>query len=458
MVPVSDDLEIRGGGAVAVDTETLRATAARFIAAKCDLDDIAHRFGSLQMMLFAERDVAWEAASSASVLSTRLAETMAAADEIAEMLRSAATVYELVELNAQHNAAFLTGDTAAMARIDALRDELMVHDPGAMERARGFEFERWLMWPSELVRESTQFGYDIGELFGERPSVVGGVTAGGLVLMTAAAMALSGQGRLSRGARLAGGMPDVTIARVSVGTATAPATLAAVAERVPRGDARVRVETYTMADGSKQYAAYVGGTRDAAPWGGADPWDNQANAQLWFGAQSASYAATAEALEAAGAKPGDVVHAFGHSQGGMIVSHLALEGGYDTRTLVTFGSPVEADVGPGTLSVGIRHADDFVPALAAGGHAAPVGAPGSFIVERVVDDAPGTSAHGIAAYTETAALIDASTDPRVDAVRDTFADLGAAVKVDVVEYSATRSAEPVSPSSAGGAGRSRKSS
>lgn len=447
---MSDDLEIRGGGAVAVDTETLRQAASRFLTMRHELESLAQRVGSLQLMLFAERDLAWEAACTASVLSTRLADTIAETEAIAADLRSAAVVYELVELNAQHAAARSAGDEAAMARIDARRDDLTSTHPSAMDSARFFTFERAVMWPSELVRETTELGFDLGDVFGDVlghglgdvvgmvPGAVGGVALGGLTLLGAAAAATGGRGRLPRDARLTGAMPEVAIDRVSSGTTSAPTTLAAAAGRIPSGDARVRVEIYTMPDGSKQYAAYVSGMRDAAVAGGSDPWDNESNMQLWGGERSASYAATVEALAAAGAEPGDVVHAFGHSQGAMIASHLALEGGYDTRTLVTFGSPVEADVGRDTLRVVVRHVDDAVPALAGGGHDAPVGAPGSIVVERVADPAASTAAHGIGAYAETASRVDASRDPRVGALRDTFAELGTAVDVAVVEYSATR--------------------
>ncbi len=346
-----------------------------------------------------------------------------------------------------------------IARIDGLRDALLAQHPDAVGQARYFEFERAVMWPSELVRGATQIGYDAGSLWSETAGAIAGVGLGGLVLWGATAAAVGGQGRLARDARLTATAQAVAIERVSSGAASAPTTLADAAERVPTGAARVRVETYSMPDGSKQYAVYVAGMKDGAVSGGRDPWDNESNVQLWGGETSASYAATLDALDAAGAGPGDVVHAFGHSQGAMITSHLALEGGYDTRTLVSFGSPVEADVGPGTLSVGIRHTDDLVGALAGGGHAAPVGAAGSFIVERVAGGASEgiLPAHGMASYAQTAALVDASSDPRVDAVRGTLAELGTAVSVEAVEYSAVRTAGTVSPSSAGG-GLSRRSS
>jgi hypothetical protein len=140
----------------------------------------------------------------------------------------------------------------------------------------------------------------------------------------------------------------------------------------------------------------------------------------------------------------------------MIAGHLALQGDYDVRTLVSLGSPVEADVGDSTLSVALRHADDPVAGLAGGGHGEGVGAPGSFVAERVADPDAGPDdaripAHRLIAYAETAALVDASTDPRVDALRDVFAGLERAEAVEVTEYGATRGGPPaVSPSSDAG--------
>ena len=88
-------------------------------------------------------------------------------------------------------------------------------------------------------------------------------------------------------------------------------------------------------------------------------------------------------------------------------------------------------------------ADDPVAALAGGGHVAPVGGAGSFIVEREADPSSGAHdvtlpAHRLSAYAETAALADASGDPRVTALHTTLADLDRAVSVEAVEYAAER--------------------
>nr|BFF09643.1 hypothetical protein GCM10025699_09460 [Microbacterium flavescens] len=60
-------------------------------------------------------------------------------------------------------------------------------------------------------------------------------------------------------------------------------------------------------------------------------------------------------------------------------------------------------------------------------------------------------AHRLMSYTETAALVDASSDPRMGPVRDVFAELAAARSVDVVEFAAARGGgSGVSPSSEAG--------
>ena len=92
----------------------------------------------------------------------------------------------------------------------------------------------------------------------------------------------------------------------------------------------------------------------------------------------------------------------------------------------------------------LRHTDDPLAMLTGGGHEHTVGAPGSFVAHRVADPACGARttsllpAHDAAAYTETARMLDASTDPRMDAVRDLFDELGGAVSVEATEYGAER--------------------
>lgn len=444
------DLEVRGGGAIAVDTETLRRTAARFATADAELESIRLRAGALQNAMLPERDQAWDVIAAVAILFDRLRGVREEAGLLAEALRRAAAVYELVELDAQRASAVRAGDAAAVARLDAARGRLIDAYPDAAEAARVLALERALMWPSELVRQATLLG--IGLAFGAGAplaggAVVGGATVGVAAIGLATATGVSGQGRIARAERLRGTPPPVVVTPVARAPASAPATLASATARIPSGgDARVRVERYTMPDGSRQYAVYVTGTQSWAI-GSDEPWDAASNVDLYTGTTSASYAATTAALEAAGVQPGDTVHAFGFSQGAMITARLALEGRYDVATLVSVGSPVEADVGPQTLSVGIRHTDDPVAALAGGGFPGSVGAPGSFVAESVGDPQTGARdlgmpTHTLDAYTATAGRVDASSDPRVDAVRSLLDELGGAAEVDAVEFGAVRADEP----------------
>jgi hypothetical protein len=438
---MSDELDIRGGGAIAVDTDTLRTTAAGFLALAAELAELARLVGSAQSTLFTER-AAWDAAGSASLLYRRLTATEDETEGVAGKLRAAAAMYEMAELNAAHASAVLTGDFESAARIDERRSQLSVLYPTAVWDAWGKQAEYWLMWPSELVRQATE----TWEPFGITSGVIGGLLPYALARTSTAL----GKGVVARDARLSGGPVEVRVWPVaasggSPAASGAPANLAAAAARIPSaadGEARVRVEKYTMADGSKQYAVYVTGTKLTLD--PAEPFSLGAAAELELGNRTASYEATVAALEDAGAQPGDAVHAFGHSQGGAITGHLALESEFDVKTLVSLGSPIEADVGPGTLSVSLRHTDDPIGMLGPGGGSDhTVGAPGSFIAHRVADPDSGLGdlmlpAHDAAAYVATAELLDSSSDPRMAAVRELFGELGDAVSVEVTEYAAER--------------------
>ncbi len=320
---MSDDLDIRGGGAVAVDTTTLRATADRFESLAVELDEIAALVGSAALRLFALSRDAWEASSAAEGARRRIVVVSDDAHGLTAGLRDAAAVYEIVELRAERAAAEAAGDSAAVARIDARLDALFLAHPGAERRATLGALGHWFAWPGELARQAS------GALWW--------LTPGFHALAVPTAWALQravgalGAGTVPSGARLDGRPGEVIVSPVAVrGPATAPTSLAGAAERIPHGDARIRVERYTMPDGSRQFAVYVAGTQTLAPRT-REPFDMGSGVELYAGEHAASYDATLAALRQAGAEPGDVVHAFGHSQGAMVTAHLALEGGFDTQ-------------------------------------------------------------------------------------------------------------------------------
>lgn len=461
---MSDDLDIRSGGVVAVDTETLREAAGGFARLGRELEAIVRLVGSAGAQLFALPRIAWDVSSRVEELRRRIGDAVAHAQRADADLRAAAAVYEVVELRAARGVAEAAGETATLAAIEARIAVLADEYPDVLETASRGPLAWGLAWPAELTGQAG------AALWWAPPGIA--VAAGAGMFGTAQLARVVGAGTVPRDARLRVASTAIIVAPVRRDTRTeAPTTLAAAAARIPGGEgSRIRVEKYTMADGSRQFAVYVTGTQSFAPVS-KDPFDMTSNVQLYSGSTSASYDATLAALRESGARPGDAVHAFGHSQGAMVTAHIALEGEFDTRTLVSFGPPVEADIGADTLSVSLRHTDDPVVALEGGGHDYPVGAPGSFVAERVADPDPGLHdvrlpAHGIAAYTETARMLDASTDPRMDPVRALLDELGAAASVESVEYSAERvtalpaptpGPEPVSPSAAGGGSARRPS-
>ena len=485
---MSDNLEVRGGGGVVVDTETLQGAARSFLSLAGELAEICTLIASAGSSMGTLSRVAEDASWTAESARRRVLTAEEDASSFAAELQTAAAVYETVELRAERGIAAAAGDAAEMSRIDRRLASLDRQFPGAADEAGAHAFEHWLRWPGELARQAPgAFGWLVPTF---------GLMAVPMAWGMQQTIAAAGAGTVARSARLTGGPRAVTVTAlpsappwhlpavvpVALGapggpfaasgiapvlaptgsaapvTASpppaAPSSLASAAGRIPGGgEARVRVERYDMPDGTRQFAVYVAGTQSAAP--GDDPFDMQSNLELYGGMRSASYDATLAALEHAGARSGDAVHAFGHSQGGMIAAHLALESDYDTRTLVSFGSPVDADVGPGTLSVAVRHRDDPVASLAGGGHVGSVGAPGSFVAERTADPALGMHdwtlpAHGIDGYTITAQQLDASRDPRMEAVRAVLGELAAADAVTVTEYAARRGGPGgVSPSSSG---------
>lgn len=434
MAAWDDGLDIRSGGIVAVDTETLRAAARglQSVAVACEtigatLARAARLLDHASVWIFPPGGDAADAAHRARRLAADL-ETMA-------------DTYEVVELAAQLRVAEAAGDADAANALRGRALVLLSLNPQILPALAAGT----LRWRTETTRALAD-QYAI-------PGVVG------LDVLTVSAafttlVALLGRGPVPQGTTLTGAAPPVSVTRIGGGRTTVPASLAQVVDRIPAGDGRVRVERYTMTDGSRRFMAYIAGTNPQGP--DDEAWDAESNLDLYGRRQAASHSAVLAALADAGARPGDVVGLAGHSQGGMDASFVALSGRYDVPLILTFGDPVQAEVGDSALSVAVRHLDDPVSAFAGGGFAGGVGAAGSFVASR---EAPGTllsgdgllDQHALEAYRETARLLDASPDPRMDAVRARFFDLGAAQSVDVLVYGAARGAVPGAPVSASSA-------
>lgn len=432
---MNDDLEIRSSGVIAVDTESLRAAAARLDLLAGDGAHLRGRLTELAGILSDAGVWVYAPTSEAAAAAERAA-------SLAADVRSMADTYELVELWIQIGVAESTGDADRLTVLRALSAQLTIMHPDAAARAAG-AIAGWVVERrAGLVAQLGGAPPDPAGFLGPGWGLlhVAGVVGGALALGGTVAIDAVGRGAVG-GAPLAGPARGTRVTPVGSGRGSAPTGLAEIASRIPQGAGRVRVEKYTMADGSTQFVAYVAGTQIGASED--EPWDMASNLELYTGSRSTSYDATMAALAAAGAHPGDTVFLAGHSQGAMIASHVAASGVYEVPALVTLGDPVQVAVGPDTLNVDIRHGDDPVSALAAGGHPGSVGSADSFVAERaspasLTDGEMPMEPHALTRYVETAALLDASADPRMTPVRTLVGGLAGAVSVQVTVYGATR--------------------
>lgn len=421
-------LSIDHGGAIAVDTEQLRALGARMrsVASQYDRARVAVR--RAQTLIASSPDAGSLVDVGALQRSgERLGEL---SDEIENACTGTlvmADAFEVVELRAQAEALALT-DAAAASVVQARADRLVADDERIGTMAE------WLVagWKERRF-----------EGLGEQYDLAGALPP--LFLAGAMVGVASGLGRVRPGMTLTGKADPVQVTPVKSTTPSAPRDSAAALGRMPGAGAQVAVEKYTMAGGATRYVAYISGTHNSLPWqaGEAEPWDMKSNVELYQGRRSASYQATVDALAATGAAPGDQVDVVAYSQGGMIATHLAMESEFEVSMQLTAGSPTEPTLGEDQTLIQLRHTDDVVSALAAGGSAAGTGSPDSFTASREGDPHDGMQdlmlkPHSLEAYIETAEKVDASNDPRAVALDDYWDELDQAVEVERTEYHAER--------------------
>ncbi|KJL22055.1 hypothetical protein RN51_01934 [Microbacterium oxydans] len=432
------DLEIEHGGAIAIDTEQLREVGARLRAVAAQYEEAGAAVVRAGEAISSADDVVLRVDVGALRLSGDRIDGLAAEiDNACVGTLLMADAFEVVELRAQAEALSLT-DAAASSDIRA-RAEGMVADDERVGRMADWLLAGWERRRFEGLGEQ----YDLG---GMLPPVflvgalVGLASGHGKVRPGAA-------GPVAPGAKAPNSAPvaPLQVTPVKTSTPRAPNDLAGAFRRIPGAGAQVAVEKYTMAGGTTRYVAYVAGTQSSllSLKKGAEPWDMTSNIELYQGAASASYQATLDALAAAGVEPGDRVDVVAHSQGGMIATRLAVESDYEVSMQITAGSPTEPTLGDEQTLIQLRHTDDVVSALAAGGSAEGTGSPDSFTASRVGDPADGIhdlqlKTHGLETYIETAEMVDASTDPRAVALDEYWDELGRAVEVERTEYRAER--------------------
>ena len=438
---MADDLDIRSGGAIAVDTEALRAVGVRLRAIGGRLQDAAQRVRRAQYLLvqnLSQPLLAQVMGMSGSAASLDQEAAECEDDAVGTCLM--ADAFELVDLQARQEMLAVRDPLAAQAlqaRIDALVDS----DP----RLEGMSAALLEEWEDGRFEGLGQQYWDMAL------SPVGGLLglfgAGMLGLgITTVAKDLAGvrAGVIPPGTVLAGPKPPVSVAEVArTSPASRPHGLKGLITRIPSGsNAQVRVETYVYENGSREHFVYLDGTQSPLP--GDDPWDMGSNWDGYSRENFASLEATKEALALAGVSGDEPLTVVTYSQGGLIGSYLAMDETYNVTSLVTAGSPVTPILGDDQVLVQLAHTDDPVAALAGGGSAGTSGSPDGFIATREAgegglfsQDSP-LGPHQQDRYAETAAQADASGDVRVEGFTNGLQRLDAAVEVQSVDYEATR--------------------
>lgn len=429
---MSDGLDITHGGAISVDPDAMRAVAEGMRGLGPGL------IGAMDSIRRAYRILVDAPGLSAGIDTVALWASVDAVDALhgecldaAEGTALMADAFELVELRAQREA-LTVADTAAAdalhARIAALEGSEQPVSEMATYLVAGWKGERF---------DGLDGQFDLSGLLG--PDGLAPVFAGAAMLG-----AFGGLGVVRGGTILGGTVGQVTVTPIRTASVAAPpASLADAFRRFPSAEgAQLRIERYTMADGSHRFVVYTKGTQSPL-FGGANPFDMKSNVELYTKQQADSYQGTLDALSAAGARPGDQVDVYAHSQGGMTAAHLAMQSEFDVKVQVTAGSPVQPTLSDDQLLIQLRHTDDLVNALAGGGSPEGTGSPDSFTASRVGDPVRlphdlMLKTHMIETYIETAEMVDASGDVRLHAIEDSWRELAEAVEIESTEYRVAR--------------------
>lgn len=435
---MAGELDITSGGAIAVDSEALREVGRRLGALGRQLADAGEQVRRAYHALVQAPSLQphvdlpgmWHCADQLERLAAETADDAAGTTLMAD-------VFEYVELRAEQQALAIGMPEEAAAlqmRIDTLAEsDPRVQDMAAMLVAGWAE--------ARFAGMDDQF---LDDILGQ-PAGVGADPVAHTLVSAGGVATFFGLGVIPYGTTLAGPAAPVKIAPVRTASAAAPPkSLEESLRRIPYGaTGQVRVEKYTMVDGSRRFVTYIDGTRTLVPLTTDEPWDMGSNWDLYMHReQAASHHATVLALEAAGARPGDVVDLVSYSQGAAIGSHLAMDSPYEVRVNITAGSPVEPSLTDDQVLVQLRHTDDPVGGgLTGGGSYGGTGAPGSFTAWREAGGGPFDHPfvpHHYDEYLETARQVDASADPRVRQLDEYFDELGQAVDIQVMDFAAER--------------------
>lgn len=273
------------------------------------------------------------------------------------------------------------------------------------------------------------------------PGVVTGVlgpSLGAGVAWSGAAGTRWPPGDIAAGARLVGAagfavpaLRDGGSVRVTMGPVRPAVPLRGMAELTERivgctpaagaGPGTVRVEAVVGADGRRAWVVSIPGMQTMS--GGGNPFDLAGSVHGMAGEQTAAHATVLQAMHAAGVRHGEPVLLAGHSLGGIVAAGLASDARFrsqfDVTHVLTVGSPIGGFPIPDRVQVlAIEHSDDPVPRL--DGRPNP-DRPGWVTVQRTLTPpasaVSGVVAHELGGYSQTAALVEASRHPSVEAWR-----------------------------------------
>ncbi|MBP2436979.1 hypothetical protein [Microbacterium amylolyticum] len=383
-----------------------------------------------------------------TLIPSRLDRVIHDLETLAVSLRHAADVYELVEGRMR---AYMFSEAGATVPEDELVHLVRLrhaHPDAAAAADRAFDAWQTLT----RMRMVNDWAYTPSP----SPFIRGGdlamvLTVGLSMFRAGARMGPGSTGELRRQQNRSGSAAAGPPPRMEVATSrsAAPSTIAESIRRIPNDEGngydardRVRVDRYTMPDGSARYVTYIAGSQ-GNPLDPSDPWSWQRNLGLYLGErESAGYDFTVEALRQAGAQPGDVVEVHGFSQGAMIAQRVATDSDFDVQRVTIVGSPQHAVLGDDATALTIAHTDDPVAALAAGGSPSTLADEDSVLVTRRHADGGGplwdpwvAGSHRVNSYAETARVFEESGDPRVGGFREHLADLGGAESVERFVFS-----------------------
>ncbi len=436
---MGDDVDIRSGGAIAVDTETLRLVAARLDGIGCRLDEAAAQLSRAENLVFSTLSRAPLAfhmtAGMMSGMSGKLTDDAVICRGQVAATREMADVYELVDLRSRREMLAIDDPRASM-RLQERIEALTAANPQLVKLADQVVAD----WEGRRFDGLSSQSWDL-----VLSSVLMGISIGGLANKAVTDLADRHAGIVPQGTALSGPKPPVVVAEVARSTPSGPPkSTVQTLKRLPTGsDAQVRVETYTFADGTRHHRVYIAGTQSI--WAGSvEPWDMGSNWDGYARRNFASFEATRQALEMAGVRPDEPLDVVGYSQGGIVATYLAVGDEYNVGEITLIGSPTVPGLRDDQTLVQLAHTADPVAALAGGGWAGTTGSSDSIIVTREGDkgdlinfDSP-LDPHMMEQYLTTAGQLDASSDPRAAAIQQRRAQLSEAVSVTSTDYKAKR--------------------